>query len=245
MKFYKKIFEGMIKNSLHATFLRNATLIFRDDAFILGDNTLDKLEFERSTNLDKEITSYKFYLSLARSFESIFIRRNIAGGDSINVVFEFNDLLKYNYKVVPYNFFSERNIKIKNELEERVLSNSAKIENATKYIQRAYIIIPETVAEKAFMDVLRKKDQPHSRENFIYVNEFLVEAHKKGVEVRFYINTDGKNTLSRNFFYGKDQTKKELSKIAEKCLDQMDDELTKILAKGKFEKMINYLLRDR
>jgi hypothetical protein len=243
----------MADSSLHATYLDAAIKIIESDKFILGEIEPEITSKTRQiAQIEETILNFNYFMSLARNFQSVFVQKLLNKIWSIKVVFEFNNNLNNNYKIIPYNYFYKTDIfygeKIasKNELEERLLSNKETIDNATKYIKKIYITIPKVYAESALRG---RPGESFASDGFFLLDKFLDLIYKKGIPVEFFINEDRAINITKRLFYDKEKAKEELLKLAEEMeegfLKKLDGEQLGDFSRGDFKSIVIRLFRDR
>lgn len=137
---------------------RISDIVYRLVPFTTALRNLENNEFQLTPMfVDSGMGDYKFqrgklyYLSLARTVTSGFFKHAIQNHTVIYVL--DGRKLSHNYKGIPVNYYSDREFypdsSKDREAEDRIISDSPVIPNASKYIKEIHILIMDNAYGKS------------------------------------------------------------------------------------------------
>lgn len=113
----------------HLTDLRHAVTAMRNDKFTLAPVISNEVEAKHSAG--------NYFLSLARSKDNDYFRKNTFGSNKVVFVLD-GQLLNANYKIKPVNYWSTGN-STDDETEDRLFANSRNIP-CLKYVKEVHFV---------------------------------------------------------------------------------------------------------
>jgi hypothetical protein len=126
MKIYDKIFEGFNSELFHATRIWSFQSILRSNALNASIASMEKKDRK---------SSYKYYISTARSIYSDYIFDLTETEPFFVILVLDRKKLANNYKISPFNYFTlNSGYSRLDEYEDRIHLNSSSIPNISDYI---------------------------------------------------------------------------------------------------------------
>lgn len=176
MKISQLISEGLSPILFHRTNLYAGSKIMTENRF--------RLVSPMGTRVEQELTKKAFYLSTSRSLSGYYDRNNKSY--SCYFVLDGSKLMNNGFSGEPINYWDGFPRGERDELEDRVWSNSPNIKPATKYILEVNILFND-----------KPYDGDYEETQKITIVSIIKECKKNKIPVYLYTDQNAYNTRNK------------------------------------------------